>query len=67
LKFESLKKLHGEEKRRVEDGRKKLEDDRAEFLRLKTLYSQLLTDKQLTHHSSSSGLHTLTLGKNKKK
>ncbi|CAG0913514.1 unnamed protein product [Notodromas monacha] len=67
MKFESLKKLHAEERRRVEDGKKKLEEDRSEFLRLKTLYTQILNDKQMSHHSSSSGLHTLTLGKSKKK
>jgi septin 6/8/11 len=51
-KFEKLKKDHAEDKRKLEDARKKLEDEFVEFNRRK---SQLATS------------HTLTLGKNKKK
>jgi len=51
-KFEKLKKDHAEDKRKLEDSRKKLEEEFVEFNRRK---SQLLTS------------HTLTLGKNKKK
>jgi septin 6/8/11 len=51
-KFEKLKKDHAEEKRKLEDARKKLEEEFVEFNRRKTQFS--------------SG-HTLTLGKNKKK
>jgi septin 6/8/11 len=51
-KFEKLKKDHAEDKRKLEEARKKLEDEFVEFNRRK---SQLATS------------HTLTLGKNKKK
>lgn len=51
-KFEKLKKDHAEEKRKLEDARKKLEEEFVEFNRRKTQFS--------------TG-HTLTLGKNKKK
>lgn len=51
-KFEKLKKDHAEDKRKLEDSRKKLEEEFVEFNRRK---SQLATS------------HTLTLGKNKKK
>ncbi|CAO1389011.1 unnamed protein product [Diamesa serratosioi] len=51
-KFEKLKKDHAEEKRKLEDSRKKLEEEFIEFNRRKV---------QMASH------HTLTLGKNKKK
>lgn len=51
-KFDKLKKDHAEEKRKLEDARKKLEEEFVEFNRRKA--------QMLTHH-------TLTLGKNKKK
>ncbi|CAO1386983.1 unnamed protein product [Diamesa hyperborea] len=51
-KFEKLKKDHAEEKRKLEDSRKKLEEEFVEFNRRKV---------QMASH------HTLTLGKNKKK
>lgn len=51
-KFDKLKRDHAEEKRKLEDSRKRLEEDFVEFSRRKT---------QITSH------HTLTLGKNKKK
>lgn len=51
-KFEKLKKDHSEEKRKLEDARKKLEEEFVEFNRRKA--------QMATHH-------TLTLGKNKKK
>lgn len=51
-KFEKLKKDHAEDKRKLEEARKKLEEEFVEFNRRK---SQLATS------------HTLTLGKNKKK
>ncbi|KAL5288332.1 SEPT6 family protein [Megaselia abdita] len=50
-KFEKLKKDHSEEKRKLEDARKKLEEEFVEFNRRKA--------QMATHH-------TLTLGKNKK-
>lgn len=52
-KFDKLKKDHAEEKRRLEDARKKLEEEFLEFGRRKA---------QVT-----ASHHTLTLGKNKKK
>ncbi|CAH4033663.1 septin-2 [Pieris brassicae] len=52
-KFDKLKKDHTEEKKRLEELRKKIEDDTIEFNRR----------KQQTQHSH----HTLTLGKSKKK
>ncbi|XP_050672945.1 septin-2 [Leptidea sinapis] len=52
-KFDKLKKDHTEEKKRLEELRKKIEDDTVEFNRRKTQ----------TLHSH----HTLTLGKSKKK
>lgn len=52
-KFERLKKDHAEDKRKLEDARKKLEEDFVEFSRRKT---QLM----VSHH-------TLTLGKKGKK
>lgn len=51
-KFDKLKKDHMEEKKKLEESRKKLEDDILEFNRRKT--------QQPQHH-------TLTLGKSKKK
>ncbi|XP_055372489.1 septin-2 isoform X2 [Condylostylus longicornis] len=51
-KFDKLKKDHAEEKRKLEDARKKLEEEFVEFNRRKA--------QMATHH-------TLTLGKNKKK
>ncbi|GBP49741.1 Septin-2 [Eumeta japonica] len=52
-KFDKLKKDHTEEKKRLEELRKKIEDDTIEFNRR----------KQQTQQSH----HTLTLGKSKKK
>lgn len=52
-KFDKLKKDHAEEKRKLEDARKKLEEEFIEFGRRKA---------QVT-----ASHHTLTLGKNKKK
>lgn len=52
-KFDKLKKDHADEKRKLEEARKKLEDEFVEFNRRKT--------QMATSH------HTLTLGKNKKK
>ncbi|CAH2230667.1 septin-2 [Pararge aegeria] len=52
-KFEKLKKDHTEEKKRLEDLRKKIEDDTIEFNRRK--------------QQTVQGHHTLTLGKSKKK
>lgn len=52
-KFDKLKKDHTEEKKRLEDLRKKIEDDTIEFNRRKQQMTQ-------SHH-------TLTLGKSKKK
>lgn len=52
-KFDRLKKDHSEEKRKLEDARKKLEEEFLEFGRRKA---------QVT-----ASHHTLTLGKNKKK
>lgn len=51
-KFEKLKRDHADDKRKLEEARKKLEEEFVEFNRRK---SQLATS------------HTLTLGKNKKK
>ncbi|KAK6626318.1 Septin-2 [Polyplax serrata] len=56
-KFDKLKKDHTEEKKRVEDSRKKLEDEMIEFNRRKQQFASQL----------SSSHHTLTLGKSKKK
>lgn len=50
-KFEKLKKDHAEDKRKLEEARKKLEEEFVEFNRRK----------------SQAASHTLTLGKNKKK
>ena len=55
-KFDKLKKDHTDEKRKLEDSRKKLEDDIQEFNRRKA---------QIAMQSQSH--HTLTLGKSKKK
>lgn len=52
-KFDKLKKDHAEEKRKLEDARKKLEEDFVEFSRRKA---------QMT-----ASHHTLTLGKKNKK
>ncbi|XP_028170111.1 septin-2 [Ostrinia furnacalis] len=52
-KFDRLKKDHTDEKKRLEELRKKIEDDTIEFNRRK--------QHAATHH------HTLTLGKSKKK
>ncbi|XP_043255975.1 septin-2 isoform X2 [Colletes gigas] len=54
-KFDKLKKDHTEEKKKVEESRKKLEDDILELNRRKMQFTQ-----QLQHH-------TLTLGKSKKR
>jgi septin 6/8/11 len=50
-KFEKLKKDHAEEKRKLEEARKKLEEEFVEYNRRKTQFSSA---------------HTLTLGKKKK-
>lgn len=55
-KFDKLKKDHTEEKKKIEDNRKKLEDEIVEFNRRKMQYQQM-----------GSSHHTLTLGKSKKK
>lgn len=55
-KFDRLKKDHTEEKKKIEDARKKLEDEIMEFNRRKTQYQQM-----------AQSHHTLTLGKSKKK
>lgn len=52
-KFDKLKKDHADEKRKLEDARKKLEDEFVEYNRRKA--------------QIASSHHTLTLGKNKKK
>jgi len=52
-KFDRLKKDHTDEKSKLDDHRRKLEEEMVEFNRRKT---------QL-----QSGSHTLTLGKSKKK
>jgi len=54
-KFDKLKKDHTEDKKKLEENRKKLEDDILEFNRRKAQFAQ-----QPQHH-------TLTLGKSKKK
>lgn len=54
-KFDKLKKDHTEDKKKLEESRKKLEDDILEFNRRKAQFAQ-----QPQHH-------TLTLGKSKKK
>ncbi|XP_023029916.1 septin-2 [Leptinotarsa decemlineata] len=53
-KFDKLKKAHAEEKKKIEDSSRKLEDEILEFNRRKAQYQQM-------------GHHTLTLGKTKKK
>lgn len=55
-KFDKLKKDHTEEKKKIEDSRKKLEDEIVEFNRRKSQYQQM-----------GQSHHTLTLGKSKKK
>lgn len=55
-KFDKLRHDHSEEKRKLEESRKKLEDEIVEFNRRKTQFSQ-----------GSTSHHTLTLGKSKKK
>lgn len=55
-KFDKLKKDHTDEKKKIEEARKKLEDEIVEFNRRKVQYQQMATSH-----------HTLTLGKNKKK
>ncbi|CAH0560975.1 unnamed protein product [Brassicogethes aeneus] len=55
-KFDRLKKDHTDEKKKIEEQRKKLEDDLIEFNRRKSQYQQMGTSH-----------HTLTLGKSKKK
>lgn len=52
-KFDKLKKDHADEKRKLEEARKKLEDEFVEFNRRKA--------------QMAASHHTLTLGKNKKK
>ncbi|XP_056632389.1 septin-2 isoform X1 [Diorhabda carinulata] len=51
-KFDKLKKDHTEEKKKIEDSRKKLEDEIVEFNRRKSQYQQM-----------GQSHHTLTLGK----
>lgn len=51
-----MKRQHAEEKKLLDENRKKLEEDILEFNRRKTQFQQM-----------SSSHHTLTLGKNKKK
>lgn len=53
-KFDKLKKDHTEEKKKIEDNRKKLEEEIIEFNRRKSQYQQM-----------GSSHHTLTLGKKK--
>ncbi|CAG9762352.1 unnamed protein product [Ceutorhynchus assimilis] len=52
-KFDKLKKDHTDEKKKIEESRKKLEDEIVEFNRRKAQYQQM----------GSSSHHTLTLGK----
>lgn len=52
-KFDKLKKDHADEKRKLEEARKKLEEDFLEFNRRKT--------------QMAASHHTLTLGKKNKK
>lgn len=56
-KYEKLKKDSTDEKRKLEEARKRLEDDIIEFNHRKQQMAQQLT----------SSHHTLTLGKSKKK
>lgn len=58
-KFDKLKKDHSEEKRKLDDLRKTLEEDIIEFNRRKTQIAQ--------QQALGSSHHTLTLGKSKKK
>ncbi|XP_024082386.1 septin-2 isoform X2 [Cimex lectularius] len=55
-KFDKLRHEHTEEKRKLEDARKKYEEDMVEFTRRKAQFTQVSTSH-----------HTLTLGKSKKK
>ncbi|KAF6213829.1 hypothetical protein GE061_011551 [Apolygus lucorum] len=55
-KFDKLRHEHTEEKRKLEDAKKKFEDEAAEFNRLKT-----------KHALTPTSHHTLTLGRMKKK
>lgn len=55
-RFDKLKKQHADEKRMLDDNRKKLEEDIIEFNRRKQQFAQM-----------GSSHHTLTLGKSKKK
>lgn len=52
-KFDNLKRDHADEKRKLEDARKKLEEDFVEFNRRKSQFA--------------ASHHTLTLGKKNKK
>lgn len=54
-KFDKLKRDHTEEKRKLDDARKKLEEDLLDFNRRKSQFAQ------------AGSHHTLTLGKSKKK
>ncbi|XP_045478775.1 septin-2 [Harmonia axyridis] len=54
-KFDRLKKDHTEDKKKIDESRKKLEDEIVEFNRRKAQYIQMASH------------HTLTLGKSKKK
>ncbi|XP_017785303.1 PREDICTED: septin-2 isoform X2 [Nicrophorus vespilloides] len=54
-KFDKLKKDHTEEKKKIDENRKKLEDEIIEYNRRKTQYTQM-----------GNSHHTLTLGKKKK-
>lgn len=56
LKFDKLKKDHQDEKKKIDEQRKKMEDDIIEFNRRKSQHSQM----------TSNSHHTLTLGKKKK-
>lgn len=53
-RFDKLKRQHAEEKKQLEDNRKKYEEDVLEFNRRKQQFASI-------------GHHTLTLGKSKKK
>lgn len=55
-RLDKMKRQHAEEKKLLDENRKKLEEDILEFNRRKTQFQQM-----------SSSHHTLTLGKNKKK
>ncbi|CAG0883830.1 unnamed protein product [Darwinula stevensoni] len=62
-KFENLKRKHNEDKKRLDEARKKHEEDILEFQKRKNQ----IQASQHHSHSSTSALHTLTLGKSRKK